>query len=140
MQAHKLMVEKFYRQLWDEQSKQAIPSVLEENFSFRGSLGQEKRGHNGFSEYVDRVHLALGEYKCHIEQLVAEGDKVFAKMRFTGIHQNEFLGFKATNKRVSWAGCALFSFKNQLICDVWVLGDLKALEAQLEENKLQENS
>jgi hypothetical protein len=46
----------------------------------------EKKGHAGFAEYVDMVHQALGEYKCIIEELVAEHNKVFAKMNFTGIH------------------------------------------------------
>ena len=60
----KEQVHKFYEVLWDAHDKDAIPSVLHENFTFRGSLGQEKRGHAGFSEYVDMVHKDLGDYKC----------------------------------------------------------------------------
>jgi len=132
---HKEQVHKFYEVLWDAHDKEAIPSVLEENFTFRGSLGQEKRGHDGFAEYVDMVHKALGEYKCIIEELVAEGNKVFAKMTFTGIHRDEFMGYPPTRKRVSWNGCALFTFDGELIKDVWVLGDLKNLEEQLKRNE-----
>ena len=54
--------------------------MLHENFTFRGSLGWEKRGHDGFAEYVDMVHYALADYHCAIEELVAEGENVFAKM------------------------------------------------------------
>ena len=132
---HKDQVRKFYEILWDAHDKNAIPSVLHENFTFRGSLGQEKKGHIGFAEYVDMVHHALGEYKCIIEDLVAEGDKVFAKMLFTGIHRDEFMGYAPTQKRVSWHGCALFTFDGQLVRDVWVLGDLKNLEQQLDRNQ-----
>jgi len=136
LELNKTLVKKFYKVLWDAHDKQAIPSVLAENFTFRGSLGQEKRGHAGFSEYVDAVHAALMDYKCEILELVAQGDKVFAKMSFTGIHQNDFLGFTPSFERVTWLGCALFSFENKLIQDVWVLGDLKGLEDQLQVNKL----
>ena len=52
-------------------------------------------------------------------------------MTFTGIHRDEFMGFNPTQKRVSWNGCALFTFEGDLIKDVWVLGDLKNLEDQL---------
>ena len=128
---HKDQVRRFYEVLWDAHDKDAIPSVLHENFTFRGSLGQEKRGHRGFAEYVDMVHKALADYKCIIEELVEEGDKVFAKMTFTGIHRDVFLGYPPTQQRVSWNGCALFTFKGERIADVWVLGDLKNLEAQL---------
>ena len=126
----------FYEVLWDNNDKVAIPTLLHQNFTFRGSLGQEKHGHDGFAEYVDMVHKALGDYKCIIEELVAEANKVFAKMTFTGIHQDEFMGFNPTQKRVSWNGCALFTFEGELISDVWVLGDLKTLEEQLKRNQL----
>ena len=125
---HKAQVEKFYRVLWDAQNKEAIPSVLHEDFTFRGSLGQNKYGHSGFAEYVDRVHTALGEYRCLIEELIEEGDKVFAKMTFTGIHQNIFMDYAPTHKQLSWKGCALFTFSGERITDPWVLGDLKSLE------------
>ncbi len=128
---NKDQVRKFYEALWDAHDKDEIPSVLHENFTFRGSLGQKKRGHAGFAEYVDMVHKALGDYKCIIEELVAEGNKVFAKMIFTGIHRDKFMDYSPTHKRVSWNGCALFTFEGELIKDVWVLGDLKNLEDQL---------
>ena len=132
---HKDQVRKFYEVLWDAHDKDAIPNVLHENFTFRGSLGQEKRGHAGFAEYVDMVHNALGDYKCLIEELVAEGNKVFAKMTFTGIHRDEFMGYLPTKKIVSWNGCALFTFEDELIKDVWVLGDLMNIEEQLKRNR-----
>jgi len=132
----KEQVRKFYEILWDAHDKDAIPSVLHENFTFRGSLGQEKRGHAGFAEYVDMVHKAIGEYRCIIGELVSEGNKVFAKMTFTGIHRDEFMGYAPTQQRVSWNGCALFTFEKERITDVWVLGDLKNLEEQLKRNAI----
>ena len=132
---HKEQVRKFYGVLWDEHDKDEIPSVLHEDFTFRGSLGQEKRGHKGFAEYVDMVHAALGDYRCVIEELVSESNKVFAKMKFTGIHKGEFNGYPPTQKRVTWSGCALFTFIGNKVSDLWVLGDLTSLEKQLEKNQ-----
>lgn len=131
MDTHKDQVCRFYEVLWNAHDKSAIPSVLHDKFTFRGSLGQEKRGHEGFAEYVDMVHQALGDYQRVIEELVGDGDKVFAKMTFTGIHRDEFMGYAPTQRRVRWAGCALFTFDGEKISDVWVLGDLKGLEEQL---------
>lgn len=131
---HKEQVRQFYKVLWDAHDKEAMPSILHEDFTFRGSLGQEKRGYDGFGDYVDMVHAALGDYKCIIEDLVEEGEKVFAKMAFTGIHQAEFMGFPASHKRLTWKGCALFTFEGDRISDLWVLGDLKSLQEQLTKN------
>lgn len=131
---HKDQVRKFYEVLWDAHDKSAIPSVLHENFTFRGSLGLEKRGHEGFAEYTDMVHKALGDFRCVIEELVEEGDKVCARMTFTGIHRDELLGYAPTHQRVTWSGAALFTFRGERASDVWVLGDLKGLEDELKRN------
>ena len=72
-------VEKFYQVLWDAHDKRAISAGLHEDFTFRGSLGQERRGHRGFAEYVDMVHEALADRRCDIEELVIEEPKAFAK-------------------------------------------------------------
>ncbi len=132
--SHKDQVRRFYSVLWDAHDKSAISSVLHEEVTFRGSLGHEKKGHGGFAEYVDMVHEALAEYRCVIEDLVAEDNKVFAKMLFKGIHRNNFMGYAPTQKRLEWRGCALFTFKGNFIINIWVLGDLKNLEAQLRQN------
>jgi predicted ester cyclase len=131
MNIYEEQVRKFYSEIWDKKNFEEIPNVLHENFSFRGSLGQEKRGHEGFKEYVDFVHSVLSNYECIIEELVAQPEKVFAKMVFTGIHESEFMGYPATGKQVSWAGAALFTFMGKKVSSLWVLGDLKSLETQL---------
>ena len=110
MSALRGQVERFYRELWDAHDTAAIPGVLHEDFTFRGSLGDEKRGHRGFAEYVDKVHAALGDYRCTILDLVVEAPRAFARMRFGGIHRAPFMGFEPTGKAVSWHGCALFTF------------------------------
>ena len=127
-------VRRFYNEIWNQHDKSVIPEVLHEDFVFRGSLGLEKRGHGGFIEYLNFVHHALANYHCQIVELVCDEDRVFARMLFSGLHQNEFLGFSATGQAVNWPGAALFHFKNGLVSSLWVLGDLKSLEEQLRQN------
>jgi len=129
------MVERFYGIIWNQYDKGAIPDVLHESFKFRGSLGQYTEGHSAFSEYLDMVHAGLGNYRCEILELVSEPSKAFAKMQFSGIHKDKFIGFNATNRNVTWEGAALFHFRDEKISELWVLGDLKALENQLSAGK-----
>ena len=124
-------VKRFYNEIWNQHDKSVIPQVLHEDFSFRGSLGEEKRGHAGFIEYLDAVHHSLANYHCQIVELVSADNRVFARMLFSGRHQNELLGFVGTGREVNWQGAALFHFDNGLVCSLWVLGDLKSLEEQL---------
>ncbi len=124
-------VRKFYSEIWDRKNFEEIPNVLHRDVEFRGSLGQEKRGHSGIKEYIIFVHSALTNYRCIIDDIVVGQEKVFAKMTFTGFHSSEFMGFPATHKQVSWAGAALFNFFGTKISSLWVIGDIKDLERQL---------
>jgi len=124
-------VRRFYEVVWNGNDKNAISDILHENIIFRGSLGQEKMGHAGFEEYLNMLHEALAEYRCEIEDIVTDSGKVFAKMKFTGVHKGVLVGYQPTNRKVTWLGAALFIFEGSKIINIWVLGDLKMLEVQL---------
>jgi len=128
------VVESFYSDIWNRHDKSKIPALLCDGFTFRGSLGQAKVGHEGFGTYVDFVHSALAGYRCDILDLVIEGSKAFARMRFSGIHRGEFFGYQPTGKPVEWQGTALFSFDGEKVADLWVLGDVHGLLQLLEKN------
>ena len=128
------VVESFYADIWNRHDKQKIPALLCPDFTFRGSLGQAKTGHDGFGSYVDFVHEALGEYRCDILDLVIDEPKAFARMRFSGIHRGEFFGSQPTGKPLEWAGAALFTFSGGQVADLWVLGDIHGLLELLDRN------
>ena len=130
------VVEQFYKRIWNTGDLDAVPSLLTENFVFRGSLGNELRGHEAFRQYVCSVRTSLVSYQCEILDCVTEGSQAFAKMRFSGVHVAPFRGYSPTGKRVYWLGAALFRFADDVIAELWVLGDLAGLEAMLERNAL----
>lgn len=128
------LVESFYSRIWNAGDLSAAKDLLSEELSFRGSLGPERRGRKAFDEYVQSVRTALADYHCEILDCVAENNKAFAKMRFSGTHVGPFRGFAPTHKQVHWHGAALFRFENDLIAELWVLGDLEGLDAILAGN------
>jgi len=128
------LVETFYSRIWNDGDLAVASELLAERFSFRGSLGSEVRGRDAFTEYVGSVRGALADFHCEILDCVTEGDKAFAKMRFSGVHVAPFRGYKPTGKSVHWFGAALFIFDRKVIAELWVLGDLVGLDAVLKSN------
>ena len=126
-------VRTFYEQIWNRRQLDQVEVLLQEDFVFRGSLGQHKQGHAGFIEYVNFIHGALSGYHCEIDDIVVQAPKVFARMLFSGRHDAQFMGHPASGKQLSWQGAALFQFRDDKIASLWVLGDLKQLELQLEQ-------
>ena len=127
-------VESFYADVWNRQDTSRIPRLLDPHFTFRGSLGETRTGHDGFASYLDFVHGAVSGFTCDILEVVVEPPKVFARVRFSGNHRGPLLGFPPTGKPVEWLGAALFTFSGEQIADLWVLGDVDGLTKLLERN------
>ena len=125
------LVHRFYDEIWNARDSSRIEQILAVNVSFRGSLGTSTNGIPAFQDYVDNVHAGLSNYICEIQSLVADDRNVAGRMLFTGLHDNEFMGFMPTGSDVNWSGAAFFNIENELIHSIWVLGDLKSLYDQL---------
>src|ERR1700722_19253639 len=106
------LVQDFYQRIWNTGEAKALPELLTADFEFRGSLGAEMQGHAAFWTYVCSVRKALDQYRCDILECVTENPQAFARMRFSGIHADDFRGYAPTGPRVHWEGAAHFRFES----------------------------
>ena len=125
------LVKAFYQRIWNDGDLDAARELLTDDFVFRGSLGAELFGVAAFTGYVRSVREALADYRCDILTCVSEGERAFAKMRFSGRHVGTLRGYAPTGRPVQWLGAALFRFDGAAIAHLWVLGDLVSLDAML---------
>lgn len=125
------LVDLWYRRMWNNWDKTAIAEICHEDIVFRGSLGEEVKGHAGVAQYMDRIRAAFPDFLNVIEDTISENDKVFARLTYRGTHQGTVLGFAPTGKRVTYVGAAVFTVRKNKIASVWVLGDLYNLVQQL---------
>lgn len=130
MAVHEL-VRAFYDGLWNEIDLRIADEILHPDVRFRGSVGVSAHGRQEVCAYVSMVTTALSGYRCEVESVIVEGDRAAAKVRFSGLHTGEFLGHPPTGRRVEWVGAAFFTADEGMLHDIWVLGDLGSLHAQL---------
>lgn len=133
MTARELVVA-FYADIWDRGNLSRIPALLREDFTFRGSTRRRAEGARRVRGVrQDGARCARG--RCDILDLVVEERRAFARMRFSGRHVGEFLGFRASGKELEWMGAALFTLGDDgRASDLWVLGDVESLRARLRAN------
>ena len=128
---HKDLVRRYYEALWNRWDFALADELIAEQIAFRGSLGQTVQGREGFKAYMREVRRAFPDFHNCVEELVAEGDRVAARLTYTGTHAGALLGIAPTGRRVSYAGVALFHIASAQIAEGWVLGDLYGLMGQL---------
>ena len=125
------LVRSFYSDLWNRFDRSQVRRLLTDDVHFRGSLGQVAQGHEQFWQYVEFIRAAFPDFHNDVEDLVSEGERAFARLLYSGTHKGELFGVPASNRRISYAGAALFRVRGDRICSVWVLGDIHGLLGQL---------
>ena len=128
------LIESWYHDMWNTWNHEIIPMICNENISFRGSLGKENHGFDGISNYIHYIQSAFPDFHNEIELIITEGDKSFAKLKYSGTHKGDIFGIPSTGKKIVYYGSAIFSFSENKISDVWVLGDIHGLLNQLNQN------
>jgi steroid delta-isomerase-like uncharacterized protein len=125
------LIRVWYEQMWNRWDKTVFSGILAEDIIFRGSLGNVIAGHEGVGSYMDIIQKAFPDFCNHIEETITEGDKSFARLRYTGTHRGTVFGIEPTGKKIEYMGAAVFTFRNRKISNVWVLGDVYGLIQQL---------
>jgi predicted ester cyclase len=100
------LVERFYGQLWNNWNDSAVEDMLSPGFTFRGSLGQQTLGPDGWRSYRDLVRAGSADFHNEIIELVCDGQRAAARLRYTGTHTGALLGLPATHRRFEYAGAA----------------------------------
>jgi steroid delta-isomerase-like uncharacterized protein len=125
------LVRRWYEELWNGWNLDVAAELVDPALSFRGSLGVVLRGIPALQDYVRSVREAFPDFHNRIDELIAEHDKVVARMTYSGTHRGPLHGFAPSGRRVSYAGVAIFRIRSGRICEGWVLGDLHGLHEQL---------
>jgi len=77
------------------------------------------------------VRTAFPDFHNTIEELIAEGDSVVARLTYRATHRGELFGIPATGKAIEYAGVAIFRVRKEQVAEGWVLGDTLGLMRQL---------
>jgi predicted ester cyclase len=83
------------------------------------------------SEMIPAYYGAFTGYNHTVDQLVAEGDWVVARVTFHGTHTGEFQGAPPTGNAFTYGGVHVMQVVDGVIRDFWLLEDDLGLMRQL---------
>lgn len=129
------LIQRFYQRLWNAWDDDAVEDTLAEDFTFRGSLGDETVGRDGWRGYRDHVCVGAPDFSNTLVDLVVEGDRAAARLRYVGTHRGPLLGLAGTGRAFAYDGAAFFRASGGRLVQAWVLGDLADLRRQLTERR-----
>ena len=72
-----------------------------------------------FGQFAADTHAAFPDMRITVEDMIAEGDRVAARVTMRGTHRGEFLGMAPTGKRVQVRAMDMFRIANGKIVEHW---------------------
>jgi predicted ester cyclase len=102
--------------------------VFHEPFAPQGLVA----GLQGLKDFAyDPWFAAFPDIHFAVEDLIAEGDRVAARVTMRGTHQGDLMGIPPTGKQVSWTGIEIDRIKDGKYVESWLNTDDLGLMQQL---------
>ena len=102
------------------------PDVVDHN-----PIPDQVPGRDGFKQWMAAARTAFPDMRGTVEDVIAEGDRVAARMTWHGTHRGEFVGVRPTGKGVSFSAFHLVRFSQDRAVEWWGTADLLGLLHQL---------
>jgi steroid delta-isomerase-like uncharacterized protein len=115
---NKRLMQRVYEDCFNAGKLEALDQLVEE--SFQGVQGG--RGPAAFAAPVRALRQAFPDLHV-LEDVLAEGDRVAVRWKWSGSHEGPFGGHPPTHKRISNEGMAIFQIKDGKIAASWVQTD-----------------
>jgi steroid delta-isomerase-like uncharacterized protein len=117
---------------WNK-GKAAAMAVIDEMYAtnFVSHGDEDIRGIKNVKKSTSEEFSAFPDLHFTIDDMVAEGDKVAARITMTGTHKGEYMGAPPTNKKITIRAIAIERFAGGKIVEEWGMTDTLGLMQQL---------
>ena len=107
------LIEAENKRNWD-----AFDEVMAPDFVVSGT---PTGGRQIYKQACKRFIKAFPDFHGTIEDIIAEGDKVWVRGKYTGTHKGEHFGLAPTGKKVTMTAVAIYRIVDSKVAEMWTL-------------------
>jgi predicted ester cyclase len=116
---NKQLIRNLYEKVINQRHLELLNTVIDS--SYTGIRG--KKGVEGFKQTVGTLIEAFPDIQWHIEDLIADGNKVVVRWRWTGTFHNSFRGIAANQKQFANEAITIYEVVNNKAVKAWMQSD-----------------
>jgi predicted ester cyclase len=129
---NKALIRRLFDEVWSDGNVALLDDLLAPGFvDHAAQMGGGDSTAAGFKTQARLFRVAFPDGRSHIDDLIAEGDRVVARWTDGGTHRGEWMGIAPTGKRVTMTGVDIYRIENGRITDFWCSEDEFGLLRQL---------
>jgi steroid delta-isomerase-like uncharacterized protein len=110
---------------------QALDELLASDIVDRNPIPHQAPGRGGFKQWMAAARTAFPDLHGTVDDLIAEGDRVAARISWRGTHHGDFVGVPPTGKVVAFSAFHLVRFSEGRAVEWWGTADLLGVLQQL---------
>ena len=126
---NKVAAENFFEEIWNKKSEAAIDRLVAVDAA--GNDPKFGVGRESFKKQWRKWHAGFSDLHFHVEEIIAEGERVVTRWRLTGTHDGEFLGHPATGKKVDVDGVSIDTIREGIVVSGFDAWDALSFRQQL---------
>ena len=101
IEQNKAIIRRIYEELWDGRKLEVADEVISaEAVNYDTGLAPQPFGPEQMKATVRMVTAGFPDNRHAVEEMLAEGDTVVARVTLTGTHEGEFMGMPPTGKKI----------------------------------------
>jgi steroid delta-isomerase-like uncharacterized protein len=120
-----------YQEIYNRNDLDSLGAVVADDVLTPKMLPGMEPGLEGAKQVHARTLIGMPDWHTEIDDLIAEGDKVVARITMSGTHTGDFWGIPSTGKRVEFTGIYIVRIAGGKIVEHWGEEDGVSLLQQL---------
>ena len=97
----------------------ALDEVVASDITDHNPSPGQAPGLEGVKQWFSSLHTAFSDFHVDVEDMIAEGDKVVARVTGSGTHQGEFMGIAPTGNRIEFSGIDILRIAEGKVAEHW---------------------
>lgn len=128
LEQNKALVRRFYDEVVNRRKDELIDEMIAEDFDDHAA---RDKGREHFKTLYHVMIRIFPDIQAVLQDLIAEGDEVVARVEFTATQADSFRGFPATNRQVAYSGVDIFRIEDGKLAERWAQRDFLGMLEKL---------
>ncbi|NJN88275.1 MAG: ester cyclase [Leptolyngbyaceae cyanobacterium SL_7_1] len=133
-ESNKAIVQRFYEEVFNQRNVDVIDELVSSEFVNHDPTPVASRDPESMKQFIKTLTEAFPDHHHHIEDLIAERDKVVMRCTLTATHEGQFPGFldmPPTGKAICQRQIHILRVHNHQLIEHWVVRDDLTMMQQL---------
>jgi predicted ester cyclase len=125
---NKALIRRFYDEVVNQRKIGLIEELMDGDFDDHAAHG---KGRDHFKSLYHIMIRIFPDIQAEVLDLIAEGDKVVARVDFTATQADSFRGFPPAHKKVTYSGVDIFRIRGGKLIERWAQRDFLGMLEKL---------